>query len=237
MSDWAPRVFWKEVGIAPVKGGFAIELDGRGVRTPAKAPLVIPTRALAEAVAAEWAAQEEKVDPATMPFTRLANSAIDKVAVQFAEVAQMLAAYGGSDLLCYRADHPQALVARQAEAWDPILAWAAEALEAPLQVGAGLMHVAQPEASLEALTRRVTAQSPFELAAFHDLVAMSGSLILAFAVTHGRLSADEAWALSRLDESWQAEQWGKDEEAESLAAQKSGEFSRAAAAFSFLKSL
>lgn len=231
MAEWAPKRFWKNTEIVATDGGWTVTLDGRGVKTPAKTPLVVPTEALAQAIAAEWQAQEEKVNPATMPNTRTANSALDKVRTQQAEVADMLAAYGDSDLLCYRAEAPAELVERQALAWDPLLDWAADALGARLEARAGVMHVAQDEAALTRLTEQVRALSPFELAAFHDLVAMSGSLVLGFAAAHGYLSAEEAWSLSRIDETWQEEQWGEDEEASAKAAYKRGEFLHAAQFF------
>lgn len=227
MSAWSARRFWTDASAVPVEGGFTVHLDARPVRTPLKAPLVLPTRALAEAVAAEWQAQERKVDPETMPFTRTANSAIDKVAPQQEAVAEMLASYGGSDLLCYRAEGPDDLVTRQAEAWDPILDWAAKTLGARLLVTTGVMHVDQPGASLVRLQDRVSALTPFQLSAFHDLVAMSGSLVLALAVTERRLTAEDAWTLSRIDEDWQISLWGEDEEATEVAARKRAAFLQA----------
>lgn len=220
MSGWAARRFWKTASAVPVEGGFAVHLDARPLRTPLKAPLVLPTLGLAEAVAGEWQAQGDTVDPTAMPFTRTANSAIDKVAPQQEEVAAMLAAYGDSDLLCYRAEEPADLVARQAEAWDPLLDWSGTVLFAPLVKTAGVIHVKQSPASLAALRGQVDRLSPFQLAAFHDLVAISGSLVLAMAVTRGRISASEAWSLSRVDEDWQISQWGEDEEAAESAARK-----------------
>lgn len=213
MSEWAPKRFWKAAGVAAEGDGWAVQLDGRAVKTPAKAPLVVPTRALAERIAVEWDAQQERVDPVTMPFTRAANAAIDKVGKQFDEVAQMLADYGDSDLICYRAEGPEALVARQAAGWDPLLAWSEVALEAPLSAVSGVMHAAQPPASLRALGSRVFALTPFELTAFHDLVTISGSLVIALAAIEGHLPIEELWALSRVDELWQEELWGADEEA------------------------
>lgn len=224
MSVWSARRFWTEARVQAGVEGYSILLDDRPVRTPLKAPLTLPTEALAKAVAAEWQAQEARVDPATMPYTRTANSAIDKVAPQFGEVAAMLADYGGTDLLCYRATGPASLIDRQSAAWDPLLDWAARDLAAPLQVTAGVMHVGQPATSLSRLQAAVLALTPFQLAAFHDLVAMSGSLVLALAVTRGRLAADEAWSLSRIDEDWQIEAWGADEEAAEIAALKQGAF-------------
>ena len=227
MSGWTARRFWTTASTVPVEGGFTVHLDDRPVRTPLKAPLVLPTLALAEAVAAEWQSQEGKVNPETMPFTRTANSAIDKVAPQFDAVAAMLAEYGGSDLLCYRAEGPPDLVARQAEAWDPILIWALERFGADLVVTSGVIHVAQPAESLVALHRKVGGMTPFQLSAFHDLVALSGSLVLALAVTEGCVTAEDAWRLSRIDEDWQISLWGEDEEAAEIAARKRAAFLQA----------
>ena len=227
MSVWTPRRFWTTASAVPTPGGFTVHLDGKPVRTPLKAPLILPTLALAEAVAAEWQQVEGKVDPAVMPFTRAANSAIDKVAPQFEEVAAMLAAYGDSDLLCYRAEGPEGLVEAQAKAWDPVLAWAATDLAAPLQATAGVMHIAQPPESLSRLAGLVAAMTPFQLAGFHDLVAISGSLVLALAVARGHLTAEAAWGLSRVDEDWQIALWGEDEEAAEVAALKRAAFVQA----------
>lgn len=223
MTGWTPKRFWTEVDVRPEAHGFAVLLDGRPVRTPLKAPLVVPTQAFAREVAAEWRAQGEVLDPRTMPATRLANAALDKVTAQRAEVAAMLAAYGASDLLSHRAEGPERLVERQRAAWDPVLAWAAEALDAPLATGPGIMPMAQDAAVLDRLRARVEAMEPFRLAAFHDLVALSGSLVLALATTEGWLTPEEAWSLSRLDEDYQAEEWGEDEEAaEAAAARRTG---------------
>ena len=228
MSGWAPKRFWTEVAVVPDGQSFAVTLDGRPVRTPAKAQLSVPTRAFAEEVAREWAAQEGQVNPNTMPATRLANAAIDKVSASRAEVVDMLASYGGSDLLCYRAEGPEALVRRQKAGWDPLLAWSAEALGADLATGSGVMPVAQAEGDLARLREPVEEMDAFTLAAFHDLVALSGSLVLALAVAQGRLSAEEAWQLSRLDEDYQIEEWGEDEEAAENAARRRAAFLDAA---------
>jgi chaperone required for assembly of F1-ATPase len=218
MSGWSAKRFWTETHVEEVDGGFTVRLDGRPVKTPAKTLLVVPTRAMADQIAAEWDAQQGKVDPRTMPWTRSANAALDKVVPQFAEVAGLLAAYGDTDLLCYRAGGPAELVLRQTEGWDPVLAWSATALNAPLKATIGVMHVEQPAESLARLTARINQMTAFQLTGFHDLVAISGSLVLALAVADRRLSAPEAWHLSRLDEHWQAEVWGRDEEAEALEA-------------------
>ena len=201
-----------------VDGGYAVRLDGRPVKTPAKTPLVVPTEAMAQAIAVEWDAQHGKVRPETMPVTRAANAALDKVTPQFDEVVGLLAAYGGTDLLCYRAAGPMELVARQAAEWDPLLDWSAHVLDAPLRATVGVIPVDQPAPSLARLTARVAGLTVFELTGFHDLVALSGSLVLALAVTDGRLTAAQAWQLSRLDEHWQAELWGRDDDAEAAEA-------------------
>lgn len=213
MSGWAPKRFWKQADVVASNDGFTVSLDGRGLKTPAKTAFWVPTRALAEQVAKEWQAQGDKINPETMPFTRTANSALDKVTPQFAAVADMLAAYGGSDLLCYRAEAPRELVARQQSAWGPLLRWANAEFGAELVVTQGVMPVAQPAACLQVLTQAVHALDPFQLAAFHDLVAISGSLVLAFAIARGQISVDVGFDLSRIDEAWQIELWGADEDA------------------------
>ncbi len=224
MSEWKPKRFWKESAVIEAEGGHTVELDGRRVKTPAKAALVLPTRDMAMAVAAEWDAQDKEVDPATMPFTRSANAAIDKVRVQQAEVADMLADYGDSDLLCYRASHPEALQARQAAAWDPALDWASEVLNARLSPVVGVVHQPQTKPALDALRDQVHALNAFQLAAFHDLVSLSGSLILGFATAKNWRSTEEIWSISQIDENWQIEQWGHDDEASAATEVKKAAF-------------
>jgi len=218
MTEWKAKRFWTDVSVDPAEGGFRVLLDGRPVRTPGKALLLLPTRAMAEATAEEWAAQEGEIQPLTMPVTRSANSAIERVTPAHAEVAAMLSAYGETDLLCYRADGPQILVERQAAGWDPLLDWAAETLQAPLLRTVGILPVAQPEDSLAKLSRIVSDTPPFHLTALHDLITLSGSLILGLATAKGRLTAATAFDLSRIDETFQIEQWGEDEEAAEFAA-------------------
>jgi chaperone required for assembly of F1-ATPase len=213
VTVWAPRRFYAAATAEPEGPGWTVRLDGRAVRTPAKAPLVLPTRALAEAIAAEWAAQDGAIDPASMPLARAANSAIDKVVVQRAEVAAMLASYGETDLLCHRAEAPAALAARQALAWDPLLAWAAADLGAPLTPATGVMPVVQPSASLARLRAALDALDAFELTAAHDLVTLSGSVVIGLAALQGRFSADDLWRAATVDDAWQAEIWGHDDEA------------------------
>lgn len=224
MSEWAPKRFWKSVTVSKSDEGYSVTLDGRAVRTPAKQPLILPTRALADAIAAEWEAQVEKVDPRIMPATRAANAAIDKVAVQHAEVADMLAAYGDSDLLCYRAENPDGLVQRQAEAWDPLLDWAEGQFGGRLVVNQGIMHRSQDPILLARMTQSVHDMSAFELAGFHDLVSLSGSLVIGFAAARDHAPAARLWDISRIDEDWQAEQWGVDDEAAEAAGIKRESF-------------
>lgn len=233
MSEWALKRFWKETTADEKDGQFTVLLDGRPVKTPAKASLSVPTRALAEAIAAEWDAQENEVNPNVMPFTRMANSAIDKVSVQHDEVAQMLADYGDADLLCYRAERPESLVRRQSMEWDPALDWAKSALGARLDARAGVMHVPQDPAALQSLADRVHQLDAFRLAAFHDLVTLSGSLILGFAAAEGWKSADAIWDISILDTLWQEEQWGRDEEAHDTSEIKRAAFRHAKRFFDF----
>ncbi|MGB7243577.1 MAG: ATP12 family protein [Sulfitobacter sp.] len=235
MSDWKMKRFWTQACVAQTDGGYRIELDGRPVHTPAKQLLVVPTKALATAIAAEWDAQVGTIDPRQMPFTRTANAAIDKVTPQKAEVADMLAAYGDSDLLCYRADNPSELVDRQAALWDPLLDWAATTLEVRLCLRVGVVHEKQDPRTVAQLTARVRELTVFELAAFHDLVSLSGSLILGFAAALEAYPAQELWEISRLDEIWQSEQWGKDEDAEAMAALKCAAFLHANHFFRLLK--
>jgi chaperone required for assembly of F1-ATPase len=224
MSDWKAKRFWKAAAVVPAPGGFTVELDGKPVRTPAKRALVLPTQRIADIVAAEWDAQEGVINPHGMPATKTANAALDKVADQHAEVADMLAGYGDSDLLCYRADAPEGLVARQSAAWDPMLDWAEEALGARLHPRIGVVHVPQDPEALAVLSRLTHRFNAFELAAFHDLVSLSGSLILGFAAALQARDIDLIWDMSRLDEVWQAEQWGKDDIAEAQAALRKAAF-------------
>ncbi|MBU3031656.1 ATP12 family chaperone protein [Paracoccus marinaquae] len=213
MSEWKARRFWKAADIRTAGTGWEVALDGRPVRTPGKQPLILPTAALARAVAGEWDAQTEAIDPNTMPLTRAANSAIEKVAPQFAGVAAMLADYGGTDLLSYRAEQPEELVRMQAEGWDPLIDWAATELRAPLRITHGVIPIPQDPESLTRLRAEVEALDVFGLTALHDLVTLPGSLVIGLAVLRGRIEAEEAWHLSRIDEKFQAARWGEDEEA------------------------
>lgn len=219
--------FWSKAAVENAEGGYTVRLDDRPLMTPAKAPLVVPSRALADAVAAEWDAQSENVSPAELPLTRAANTAIDRVTPQLDAVARTVAAYGETDLLCYRAPHPEGLTAKQSECWDPLLDWAREAFGARLLTGLGVMHVLQPAQSVANLDREVARHDAWALTALHDLVALSGSLVLGLAVSHGRLGAAEAWTLSRIDEDWQISEWGEDAEAAAATRRREKEFHEA----------
>ncbi|MEE3316379.1 MAG: ATP12 family protein [Pseudomonadota bacterium] len=227
MTGWAKKRFWKEATICDQEGGFGVQLDGRLVKTPAKRTLLAPTEACAVAIAQEWQDQPEEIDPSLMPLTRAVNAAIDKVATQFDEVADLTAAYGETDLLCYRATSPAELIARQAEGWDPVLDWAATQFGARLKPTAGIIHIAQDAAALDALRGEVLAKSHYELTALHEMVALTGSLILGLAAFHDFAPVTTIWDLSRIDEAWQEEQWGPDEEAQKITQRKLADFIQA----------
>jgi chaperone required for assembly of F1-ATPase len=228
MSGWVKKRFWDGAEVSAVDGGFTVTLDGRAIKTPAKAALVLPTRALAEIIAQEWRDQPKVIDPSRMPATRAANAAIDKVTGQRAEVAKLVAAYGDSDLVCYRAVGPLDLIDREAIAWDPILDWAAHRYGHRPVAHTGVMHAPQSPALLASLEADVDRFAVFELTALHDLVAFSGSLLIGLAVADRFDTPDALWTASRVDEDWQIAQWGEDEEAQILAAGRQRAFLDAA---------
>lgn len=213
---------YKEVTTRPAEASWGVVLDGRPMRTPGKNELAVPSEKLAAAIAAEWDAQQGEIRPATMPLTRLAATAIDRTAVQRGRVIDEIAGYGGTDLVCYRADHPPALAARQQAVWQPLLDWAALRYDAALAVTCGVIPTRQSPAALKAFATAVAAHDDFRLTALHALTTACGSLVIALATMEGRLDAAEAFAASQLDETFQIEQWGEDAEAaarrESLAA-------------------
>jgi chaperone required for assembly of F1-ATPase len=215
---------WKDAAVAGEGPPFAVTLAGRPIRTPLKRVLQCPTRPLADAIAAEWRAQGDRIEPQTMPLTRYMNSILDTVADNRAGVVDTIAAYAETDLLCYRAGHPQGLVERQTAAWDPPLTRLAQAHGAPMVVTTGILPVEQPAATLAFLRAAVEAHDDAPLAALHDLTALSGSLILGLAVSEGSMVPDDAWSASRIDEEWQIEQWGEDEEAAEAATAKRAAF-------------
>ncbi len=224
MTGWAPKRFWTDVTVDGSAGGFSVHLDGKPIRTPAKAALALPTAALAEAVAEEWARQESVLRPETMPMTRLANTTIDRVAPEFDAVAAIVAAYAETDLLCYRAEGPEALRRLQAESWDALLDWAAGKYGARLVPTSGVFPVDQPSEALDRLAAAVRTRSPWQLTALHELVSLTGSLVLGLATAEEVRSPDTAWALSRIDEEWQAARWGRDAEADAAAGRRWEEF-------------
>ena len=189
---------------------FAILLDDRAVRTPAGNALALPSRALGEAVAAEWDAQQERIDPAVMPLTRLVNSVIDGVAMAPAPVAEEVVRYLGSDLVCYRADTPAGLVARQAQHWDPILDWGREAMGARFVLAEGVMFAAQPDHAIVAASAAIPSD-PWRLGAVNVITTLTGSALIALALSQGRLTVDDAWTAAHVDEDWNMSQWGRDE--------------------------
>jgi chaperone required for assembly of F1-ATPase len=206
---------------------FRILLDGKLARTPAKAELALPTRPLAEAIAAEWAAQGDHIDAATMPLTRLVNTAIDGVTPRLAQVRADIAAFASSDLVCYRAEGPEPLVEAQCQKWDPVLAWARDALGARFAVATGLMPVAQPEGAIAAVAAALEDLDPFRLAALHVMTTLTGSALLALAHARGALTVEAAWAAAHVDEDFQISQWGEDAEAAARRARRWAEMQAA----------
>lgn len=205
--------FWTSTAIAAADDEWAIELDGRPVRTPARAMLKVASRALAEGIAAEWADVGERIDPRAMPLTGLANAAIDRVAPDPAAFAASLARYAESDLACYRAEGPPALVARQAAQWDALLDWARRRFDVEFSTTASIIYIDQPAATVKRLAHAVVVLDPFRLAGVAPLVTIGGSLVAALAVLEEAFAADAAWAAVSVDEAWQIEQWGADAEA------------------------
>jgi chaperone required for assembly of F1-ATPase len=227
-----PKRFYETASVEERDGAHHLLLDGRAARTPARNPLAVPTRALAEVLAAEWQGQGAEIDPAAMPLTRIVNSAIDGVAREREAVIADLAKYAGSDLVCYRAGEPETLVAAQGRAWDPVLAWARGELGARFVLSEGVMHVAQPEAAVAAVRARLeTVGSPLRLAALHVMTTITGSVLIALAQAAGVLDAREAFAAAHVDERHQESRWGEDEEALRRRAAREAEFLTAATVY------
>jgi chaperone required for assembly of F1-ATPase len=208
-----PKRFYKAAGVEERGGQFHVVLDGRPIRTPKKNTVMAPTKALADAIAAEWEAQAEHVDPARMPLTRYANTILDGIVGREAEIRADIAKYAGTDLLCYRADAPQELVDAQAARWDALLAWACHDLNMPLVATAGMMPVAQQADTLARAEAALAGLDAFRLAAVHTMTTLMGSVVLALAVLKGRLTTQEAWDAAHVDEDWQIGKWGEDAEA------------------------
>lgn len=223
-----PKRFYKRAEAIAVEDGFSIALDGRHARTPAKHPLVLPTEALGAAVAAEWEAQGETIDPATMPLTRIANVAIDGVARESEAVAAEIVKYAGSDLVCYRAEHPERLVAKQSAHWDPVLGFARDHLGARFLLAEGVMFVGQPDEALEAVAHAIPRHDVFALTALNVLTTLTGSALIALALHRGALDVEAAWAAANVDDDWNEELWGYDSEAAARKANRELELRAAA---------
>jgi chaperone required for assembly of F1-ATPase len=233
-----PKRFYREAAARPEGGGrAALLLDNKPVRTPGKAELILPTAALAEAIAAEWRAQGERIDPGTMPLTKLANSIIDGVKGREDAVIDDILGYAAADLVCYRAGGPEGLVQAQSEHWDPVVTWAKRDLGAPLALAEGVMHVQQPKASIDQIRQLLLAFDAWSLAALHVMTGLSGSALLALGVALGRLSPQAAWEAAHVDEDWQISQWGEDEEAKDRRARRWRDFAAAARMLELLRGL
>jgi len=220
--------FYKTVGFSETPNGFAITLDDKTVRTPSRHPLVVPTSAIAEVMVAEWDAQQDVIDPTSMPVTRLANSVVDAIRdeAQTQAVADDIAKYFSTDLLFYRASYPEALIAREAAAWDPVLFWAADDLGAHFILAEGIVHVSQPEQAV-ASARAALPSDPWAIAALHLVTTITGSALLALALLHGHLNADQVWTAAFVDEDWNIEKWGLDEEVAARRAARQVDFKAA----------
>jgi chaperone required for assembly of F1-ATPase len=224
--------FYAQAAAQPVEGGWQVTLDGQPIRTPAKAPLVVPTAALAEAIADEWAAQGDVVKPASMPLTGLANAALDRVGADRAAFIDSLAAYGDGDALAYRAEHPDDLVQRQIASWNPILDWAERRYGVEFELVTGIMHRPQPPGTVAALRAALEGLDDFALTAMQQLVTISGSLVAALALREGAVDAETAWTAGHLDELYQVEKWGEDSLAAEARANRRAAFD---AAYRFLQ--
>jgi chaperone required for assembly of F1-ATPase len=215
--------FYADAGVGESDGGFTVTLDGKPIKTPSGRTVIVPARALAEAIAAEWRAQGEVIGPLTMPLTRFANSVVQGVVDNVAAVSDDVAKYFASDLLFYRAGCPEGLVAREAQHWDPILFWARDALGAHFMLAEGVVHVRQPDEAIAA-ARGALPGDPWAIAALHVLTTLTGSALLALALFKGAIAPDQAWAAAHVDEDWNAEKWGVDEEVAARKAAKSVDF-------------
>jgi chaperone required for assembly of F1-ATPase len=208
-----PKRFYDAVALEKGPDGFAILLDGRTVRTPARAELRVAGKALAEEIVREWEAQGEKIDPATMPMTTRANTALDRVSGREAEVVKELVEYAGSDLLCYRAEGPEGLVEQQCAHWDPVLTWVKSTFGATFKIKEGVSHFEQIEQSLAIISSAFSEYHSFELTALHTMTTLTGSALLALAHGRGHLDVDQVWAAAHVDEDWQISRWGEDADA------------------------
>lgn len=231
-----PKRFYKEANVGETGGAYAVLLDGKGAKTPARNTLALPNEALARATAAEWNAIEGEIDPVLLPLTRLANLAIDAIAKAPQPVIDEIVQYAGSDLVFYRADGPPGLVALQNERWNPVLDWTAAYLGARFMLSEGVMHVRQPDEALAAVRDAAEKLSkPFALAATASATNIGGSALIALALANGALTSDEAWNAAHVDEQWNVSQWGEDDEAQRRLAARHAEFSAAARMLALLR--
>jgi chaperone required for assembly of F1-ATPase len=231
-----PKRFYKDVSVTDEGGRAALLLDGKPVRTPGKQPFAVRGKKLAEAIADEWRAQGEHIDPKTMPLTKLANTAIDGVAGRRDAVIENILNHARADLLCYRADGPMKLRDAQASHWDPVLAWAKDALKAPLTLAEGVVHVAQPDESIAALKNEIGKLDDLGLAGLHVMTSLAGSALLGLAVALKRLTPEAAWDAAHVDEDFQIGQWGEDAEAKARRAARKTDFDAAARALELSES-
>jgi chaperone required for assembly of F1-ATPase len=224
-----PKRFYQSVSVGEEGGAFTVMLDGKTMRTPAKRLFALPVRALAEIAAREWDAQQNEIDPGTMPMTRLANLAIDRIAEMAGETAQEVKRYAASDLVLYRAEEPEGLVTEQAQHWDPVLRWANEALDANFVLASGVNFVTQPDAALQAVAKAIDGFAPpFALAALASVTQLTGSALIALMLAHGKIAPVAAWNAAHVDEDWNARTWGEDKEAAAKRALRLAEFEAAA---------
>lgn len=220
--------FWKDVSVEREGEGWAIRLDGRAVKTPARAELEVPSEPLADAIAEEWRGVGERIDARAMPLTGLANAAIDRVAPARDAFAKGIANYAEADLACYRSEGPRVLVERQEREWDKLLGWARRRFDVDFVTTSGLMHVAQPPATVEQLSHAVAALDPFRLAGLSPLVTVGGSLVAALAVLKKAMTPEAAWDAVSIEDRWQIERWGADAEAEAALENRRRDFMAAA---------
>ena len=228
MKPSLPKRFYKEVGVGESEGLFEVRLDGRPIRSPAKKKIAVPQKAIAEALAAEWDAQERQIDPATMPLTRLVNSTIDGVEAAREAMLNEIIAYLGSDFLCYPASHPERLVERQQALWQPVLNWAGQTLGGAFKQASGIVAVEQSPVMGETLRGKWAGLDIFQLASVHTIMTITGSALLAYALWDGFLDAEAAWDAAMVDEDWNREMWGEDEEANKRRAFRRADFDAAA---------
>ena len=228
--------FWKAADVVERDGGWGVELDGKPLRTPAREPLTVPTKALADAIAGEWNGVEEKIAARGLPLTGLANAAIDRVAPDKWAFADGLARYAEADLVCYRAEGPQGLVERQAELWDLLLGWGRRRFDVDFKTTRGIVHVSQPQATIDRLAHAISTLDPFRLAGLSPLITIGGSLLAALGVLEGAFTPEQAWEAVSVDDRWQLEQWGSDAEAEAALANRCRDFLAAAKFLELLES-